>query len=354
MHDPSEMPARLSVFLSAREPGWSDIEVISYEPMTGGYSRLLAKAVVRHDGVQETFVVRGDPPADRTLIHTDRRQEWEVVCLTNDHGVRTPAARWFDPGGELGTPALVLEFSTSRSFLPYAAAGGSLDGLGEKLAEALASFHRIPLDRLPQQLHRWSSWDEYIDQRIDEWRRTADDHVEDLPVLRYVAHWLAAHRPPAVPLTLIHGDFQSANLMITAGGEFEMLDWELASIGDPREDMGYFKATAQAAAPDLLDDANVEGFCARYRELTGLSDEQLNPAVVAYFLILGVVGTVRRLLEGGAGVARGTNHLVGSLFNLNSVQFGQWMWLTATDALSAALPGTVVTDAVAAGQVGAS
>ena len=350
MHQPNEMPSRLAAFLAEREPGWSEIEVVSYEAMTGGYSRLLAKAVVRHDGVDETFVVRGDPPADRILIHTDREQEWDVVRVANGHQVRTPAARWFDPTGErLGTPALVLDFSTSRSFLPYCAAGGSIEGLSEKLAEALASFHRIPLDQLPEQLTRWSSWDEYIDQRIDEWRRTAEDHVEDLPVLRYVGRWLAAHRPAPVPLTLMHGDFQSANLMVSADGEFEMLDWELASIGDPREDMGYFKGVAQAAPPDLLDEAGAEAFCARYRELTGLSEEQVNPTVLSYFLILGVVGTVRRLLEGGAGVARGTNHLVSSLFNMNSVMFGQMMWLAATDALGAALPSAAVPASAAMG-----
>jgi aminoglycoside phosphotransferase (APT) family kinase protein len=334
MHDPNEMPSRLASFLRAREPEWRDVEVVSYEVMTGGYSRLLGKAHVRHDGREETVVVRGDPRPDRILIHTDRRQEWEVVRLANEHGVRTPVARWFDDEGhELGTRALVLEFSTSRSFLPYAQQGGSTVGLSAKLAEALASFHRIPLGRLPAQLERPPTWAEYLTRRIDEWRRTADAHVEDLPILRYVAGWLDAHRPSEVPLTLIHGDFQSSNLLITDDGEFEMLDWELASVGDPREDMGYFKAVAQAAAPDLLADAGADEFCARYRQLTGLDEHQLNPAVISYFLILGVVGTVRRLLEGGADFARGTNRLMGSVFNISSVQFGQSMWLAATDAL---------------------
>jgi hypothetical protein len=101
--------------------------------------------------------------------------------------------------------------------------------------------------------------------------------------------------------------------------------------------MGYFKAVAQAAPPDLLDEAGCEAFCARYRALTGLDELQVNPAVVAYFLILGVVGTVRRLLEGGADYAHGTNHLMASLFNLNAVQFGQSMWLSTADALGPVL-----------------
>lgn len=338
MREPSEMPARLAAFLSLREPDWTDVGVTSYEVMTGGYSRLLARAVVEHDGLTQVLVLRGDPPADMALIHTDRGQEWELVRVLNAHGIRTPTGRYFDPDGHhLGTPALVIDFSEAQSFLPYAARGGSLDGLPARLAEALASYHAIPVDALPRMLDRPVDGESYLTGRIDEWRRTADAHVEDLPILRYMAGWLDAHRPAPVPLTLMHGDFQSANLMLGTDGAFEILDWELASIGDPREDMGYFKAVAQIAPPDLLDDAGCAAMCARYRELTGMGDEQLNPAVVAYFLILGVVGTVRRLLEGGAAYARGTNHLMASVFNLSSVQFGHSVWLPTADALGPVL-----------------
>ncbi len=338
MLEPEKMPELLGAFLAHRQPRWRNIRVSSYEVMTGGYSRLLAKAVVTHDEGTEVLVVRGDPPADKILIHTDRELEWDLVRCLNEHGIRTPRAHFFDPTGEhLGTKALVIDFSHATSFLPYVAAGGSLEGLPSRLAESLASYHAIPIDDLPAQMVRPRDWDTYLTGRIQEWRRTADEHVEDLPVLRYMAGWLDAHRPEPVPLTLMHGDFQSANLLLGDDGHFEILDWELATIGDPREDMGYFKAVAQAAPPDLLDDAGSEEFCRRYRELTGLSEVQVNPVTVAYFLVLGVIGTVRQLLEGGAAYARGTNRLMGSVFNMNSVQFGQSMWLTTTDALGPVL-----------------
>jgi aminoglycoside phosphotransferase (APT) family kinase protein len=338
MLDPERMPQLLGEFLARQQPAWRNIKVSSYEVMTGGYSRLLAKAIVTHDDGHEVLVLRGDPPSDKVLIHTDREQEWDLVRALNEHGIRTPRAHFFDATGEhLGTKALVIDFSHSQSFLPYAGAGGSIEGLPTRLAEALASYHAIPLDDLPAQMERPANWDAYLTRRIDEWRRTADAHVEDLPILRYMAGWLDAHRPAPVPLTLMHGDFQSANLMISDDGHFEILDWELAAIGDPREDMGYFKAVAQAAPPDLLDDAGCAEMCARYRELTGLNELQVNPVVVAYFLILGVVGTVRRLLEGGADYARGANHLMGSVFNMNSVQFGHSMWLSTADALGPVL-----------------
>jgi aminoglycoside phosphotransferase (APT) family kinase protein len=338
MHHVEQMPAVLAAFLAENEPTWRDIEVTSYEVMTGGYSRLLAKAHVRHADGSTTLVLRGDPPADKILIHTDRRQEWEVVRALGERGVRVPRGRYFDDDGSgLGTRALVIDFSEAQSFLHYAADGRSLDGLSARLADALASYHRIPVDQLPAMLERPASWDAYMDRRIDEWRRTADAHVEDLPILRYMAGWLDAHRPAPVPLTLMHGDFQGANLMLDDDGQFVILDWELAGIGDPREDMGYFKAVAQVSPPDLLDDAGCLAFCERYRQLTGMNEVQLNPAVVAYFLILGVVGTVRRLLEGGADYARGTNHLFASAFNMNSIQFGQSVWLPTTAALGPVL-----------------
>lgn len=338
MLQPEKMPELLGEFLARQQPAWRNIRVSSYEVMTGGYSRLLAKAVIEHDEGSHVLVVRGDPPVDKILIHTDREQEWDLVRALNEHGIRTPRAHFFDPtGAHLGTKALVIDFSDATSFLPYVAAGGSIEGLPTRLAEALASYHAIPIESLPPQLERPANWESYLTTRIDEWRRTADAHIEDLPVLRYMAGWLDAHRPVPVPLTLMHGDFQSANLMLTDDGHFEILDWELASIGDPREDMGYFKAIAQIAPPDLLDEAGCEEMCARYRELTGLSELQVNPAVVAYFLILGVVGTVRRLLEGAADYARGTNRLMVSVFNLNSIQFGQSVWLPTADALGPVL-----------------
>lgn len=335
MHNVNEMPARIVAFLAKAEPGWKNVKVDSYEVMTGGYSRLLARAEVTHAGGHETLVLRGDPPKDRQLIETSRQQEYELLRVVADHGVRTPRALYFDAtGADLGTATIVLEYSKCTSFVPWFNAGGSLDGLHLRLAEAIASYQSVPIDKLPASMERPASWDAYMTKRIDAWRQASHNHVESLPIFHYVAEWLDAHRPPEAPLVLRHGDFQSSNVMISADGQFEMIDWELAGIGDPREDMGYFKAVAQAMPPDLLDDTRIEEFCARYRELTGMNELQVNPATVAYFLILGVVGTVEQLMQGGAKWAKGENHLFNSVFNMSSVIFGQSMWLAAASQLS--------------------
>jgi aminoglycoside phosphotransferase (APT) family kinase protein len=335
------MPARLSAFLAAHEPTVDDVEVTSYEAMTGGYSRLLARAEVRwkRAGVEEThtFVLRGDPPLDKQLIQTSRSIEWDVLRAV-ERSVPVSPPRYLDrDGSALGTPTIVLDFVGAESLLPYLVANDEATNaaVAPRLAEAAAGFHTIPLDRLPMSLARPASWDSYIGGRVDEWRATASAHVEQLPIMRYVGAWLDAHRPEPVPLSLIHGDFQSSNLMRLPDGTIVVLDWELAQIGDPREDLGYFKAVAQAAPPDVtaLDEPV---FFSRYRELTGMTEPQCNPAVTAYFLILGVVGTVRQLSAGVTGYANGTNRNLGSLFNGNALQFGQMMWLQVSEQLEAA------------------
>jgi len=158
-------------------------------------------------------------------------------------------------------------------------------------------------------------------------------------VLRYIAAWLDAHLPEPVPLTLIHGDCSTANMLVTPDGHLELVDWELASIGDPREDIGYHKANGMAIPPDLLDGEGADAFCRRYRELMGWSEAQMNPVVITYFMVLGVIGVVTKLLEGAAAFARGENHLLASAFNIQSILFGGGMWIDATKQLEPLLAG---------------
>jgi len=116
VHNVNEMPARLAAFLAKVEPGWRNVTVDSYEVMTGGYSRLLARAEITHAGGRETLVLRGDPPKDRQLIETSRRQEYELLRVVADHGVRTPRALHFDDSGEhLGSSTIILPRRSRRT-----------------------------------------------------------------------------------------------------------------------------------------------------------------------------------------------------------------------------------------------
>ena len=63
-------------------------------------------------------------------------------------------------------------------------------------------------------------------------------------------------------------------MLVDGEGDLVVIDFELATIGDPRE-VGVFQAYAQATPPDLIDE-NPDDFLGRYREITGFSEEQVN------------------------------------------------------------------------------
>jgi aminoglycoside phosphotransferase (APT) family kinase protein len=60
------------------------------------------------------------------------------------------------------------------------------------------------------------------------------------PVFELALRWLSRNDPgPAQEVTLVHGDFRHGNLIIGPDGVRAVLDWELAHLGDPMEDLGW-------------------------------------------------------------------------------------------------------------------
>jgi aminoglycoside phosphotransferase (APT) family kinase protein len=75
--------------------------------------------------------------------------------------------------------------------------------------------------------------------QLDRYRAIYASFGVQRPVMELAFSWLARHAPAARPLTLVHGDFRNGNLMVAPHGLAAVLDWELAHIGDPREDLGW-------------------------------------------------------------------------------------------------------------------
>lgn len=106
--------------------------------------------------------------------------------------------------------------------------------LARQLGKVLAGIHGLPLAQLPA-LRRMTAAGEITelerDYRSFEWPR---------PVFELALRWLREHDPgPPPQVTLVHGDFRHGNLIIGADGVRAVLDWELAHLGDPMEDLGW-------------------------------------------------------------------------------------------------------------------
>jgi len=106
--------------------------------------------------------------------------------------------------------------------------------LARQLGGILAGIHGLALAQLPE-LRRMTAAKEIAELERDyrgfDWPR---------PVFELALRWLRDHDPgPSDEVTLVHGDFRHGNLIIGPDGVRAVLDWELAHLGDPMEDLGW-------------------------------------------------------------------------------------------------------------------
>ena len=78
-----------------------------------------------------------------------------------------------------------------------------------------------------------------VHDQLPQYRALLDGYSEPHPAFELAFRWLHDHRPPPTRQTLVHGDFRLGNVMIGPDGLRAALDWELAHLGDPMEDLGW-------------------------------------------------------------------------------------------------------------------
>jgi aminoglycoside phosphotransferase (APT) family kinase protein len=141
------------------------------------------------------------------------------------------------PADDLGTGFIMLRVegeTIARKILRDTAFADARPRLARQLGGIAAGIHGIAPARLPK-LRAMTSGDE-----IAELRREVRGFGWPRPVFELALRWLADHDPgPPDEVTLVHGDFRHGNLIIGPDGVRAVLDWELAHLGDPMEDLGW-------------------------------------------------------------------------------------------------------------------
>jgi aminoglycoside phosphotransferase (APT) family kinase protein len=326
MPEPTMTPEALERFLASVEPG-RRAAVTAFRPITGGYSRLSAVADVGwDDGATQRVVLRGDPAPGDGVFVSDRDAEWRTLrALSRARAVPVARPRWYDATGEFfGTKCIVFDFFAGRSLQDVLRQAGDDSAPGRMFVDAVAQIHATPLDALGDAVERPGSWDDYVDGVLELYRAVDREVSESSPVLRYASALLVRHRPAPVPFTLVHGDCQPSNVLVAESGEHIVIDWEFAHIGDPREDLGYY---SQIPMPPNVYHLDPQSFLARYREQTGLSEEQVNPDTVQYFLVIGMAHLLAQILRALDAVSRGETRGVMATYLISAVthQYGLYL-----------------------------
>ena len=127
---------------------------------------------------------------------------------------------------------------------------------GHDLVDALVELHAVDIARAG--LSDFGRPDGYLERQVRRfaalWEHNA---TRELPLVGELGAWLGAAVPASGEACVVHGDYRLGNVMLdrAAPRVLALLDWELATLGDPLADLGYLVATYTDASslPTVLD-----------------------------------------------------------------------------------------------------
>jgi len=156
--------------------------------------------------------------------------------------------------------------------------------LGERLFDTLADLHSVDVEAAG--LADLGRGPGYVRRQVSGWSsRFRDARTDDVPDGEVVMAWLDSRQPADVAARLLHGDWKMDNLVLdmpVSPRVTGVLDWEMATVGDPLMDLGSalaywvgaaddpaFRALASQVS-DLPGMPTREQVVARYLDRTGL------------------------------------------------------------------------------------
>ncbi|ADB61772.1 aminoglycoside phosphotransferase [Haloterrigena turkmenica DSM 5511] len=275
----------------------------------------------------EELVIRRPPPGETADTAHDVLREHRVTSALTDTDVPVPETKVAcDDHAVIGSDFYVmerLEGDVLREDEPERFADPAhRRRTGEELVDTLAKIHRLDYEELG--LGEFGRPTGYTQRQVDRWGKQlswAFEVTEDereVPVLYEVGDWLESNVPEDHPHSLVHGDYKLDNVMFAPGTPPELnavFDWEMATLGDPRADLGWMLSywrDPKDPAPEIPELVTRfmerEGYPTRielvdrWEELTGLEfeHERFYRTLAVYKLAgLGEM-FFRRHLEGNA------------------------------------------------------
>lgn len=189
------------------------------------------------------WVLRRPPLAMRAAAAHSMRREFRVLSALAGSAVPVPTpVHLCDDPAVIGAEFYVMEQVEGRivrspgdvDFGPAAARRCS-----EALVETLAAIHTVPFEEVG--LRDFGRPAGYLSRQLDRWHEQLDG-LPDAPAgLRELGARLRGRLPESGPVGLIHGDYRLDNLVLDPsdpGRIVAVLDWEMATVGDPLADLG--------------------------------------------------------------------------------------------------------------------
>ena len=257
MHVPDDLVA-----VTRLEPWLNDHGIVSGDgslivrPLGEGHSNLTFLLERNSD----IAVLRRPPRGPLLPTAHDVVREARIMELVRAHVPVPEVFGTCDDDSVIGAPFYVMERTPGvvvRDSLPDFLDGSSgadqRRSVGLDLARVLGKIHTAPWQPLvdagigrpsgylERQFRRWVGQREGVQAAVARAGGTARE-LPDYDVLR---DWLVSTMPTPVEPALVHGDYKLDNVLIVPPNQDEparvsaVIDWEMATVGDPRADLGY-------------------------------------------------------------------------------------------------------------------
>ena len=192
------------------------------------------------------YVLRRPPLGPVAPKAHDMVREYHVLHAVHSHFPPAPRVHILcEDTAVLGAPFFIMERRRGvilREEIPaeFAAIDTHPRRIGEAFLDSLVRLHAI--DVTAPGVAQLGKAEGYVERQVrgwaDRWERAKTEEVSELDG---VVKWLAASIPPALAPSLIHNDYKLDNVMLAPGSPDRVeavLDWEMATLGDPLSDLG--------------------------------------------------------------------------------------------------------------------
>ena len=196
------------------------------------------------DSADQQWVMRTPPHGTKAASAHDMGRESRVLTALNPHLRQAPKVIGYcSDSSVLGREFYLMEY-ISGNILSHnvpeevCPSPESVRALCESMVDALAALHRVDIHQTGLvELDRGPG---YVARQVSGWStRYRVARTSDVPDAEALMMWLEANQPPDVAHVLIHGDWRFDNLVVDSNAQIiGILDWEMATVGDPCMDLG--------------------------------------------------------------------------------------------------------------------
>ena len=247
-------------------------------------------------------------------------REYRLIAALHPLGfpVPRPYALCSDPG-VIGAIFYVMELVRGRAYTNGALpefAPSERRRMYEQLVDTLADLHNI--DPAAAGLGDFGKPGNYFERQVARWtRQYRDSQTDDLPEMERLIDFLPRSLPEQSRVSIVHGDYRIDNVLFAEENLNAVLDWELATLGDPLADFSYLAmqwvmpadGTAGLSGLDLamLGIPNLDEIAQRYSARSGVPVAGQLDWYFAYnlFRLAGIVqGIKKRMIDGTASSSK--------------------------------------------------